>query len=93
MYYAYCFVPTLRAFTPARRLQTAEDVFAYCRLQHQLFPEIRITDDDDTCVLHIVRHVMYCPLPDGTFGVLNLMTGEQRTCERADVDAAVGTET
>ena len=89
MYYGYCFVPTLNAFMPARALQTVEDVFAYARLQHQLFAEIRITDEDDNCVLHIVRHVMYCPLPDETFSALDLHTGEKRILTRADVDAAL----
>lgn len=89
MYYGYCFVPSLRLWMPARTLQTAEDVMAYCRLQHQLFPAIRITDADDCCVLHVVRHVMYCPLSDGTFSALNLSTGAQTILARGEVDAAV----
>jgi hypothetical protein len=88
MYYAYCLVPTLQSWTPARRLATGDAAFAYVRLQHQLFPEIRITDEDDHCVLHIIQHVMYCPLPDGTFSVLDLQTGAQRLVTRAEVDAA-----
>lgn len=75
MYYAYCLIPIQQRWTPARRLQTVEAAFDYCRLQHRIFPEIRITDTEDHCVLHIVRHVMYCPLPDGTFSRFNLLTG------------------
>ncbi len=66
MYLAYCLIPVADTWTPPVHLDTAADCLRYCVLHHRWAPEIRITDEDDFVVLHVVDHVLKCPMPDGS---------------------------
>jgi hypothetical protein len=51
MFYGYCFIEKDGWHTPAVKLEQPENVWEYVNLQKHLFPEIRITDEDDFCVV------------------------------------------
>jgi hypothetical protein len=67
MFLGYCLNPADGSWTPAVHLETAEAAYRYCWLHHRWAPEIRITDEDDFCVLHVQDHILKCPMPDGAF--------------------------
>lgn len=75
MFYGYCLTPH-GTWTPKVKLDLADDCYGYCNLQHNLFSEIMITDEDDYCVMHVKDHILYVPYPDGTFHRFNLDTME-----------------
>jgi hypothetical protein len=62
----HCLMPGDQAWTPPVHLDAAEACFRYCLLHHRWASEIRMTDEDDCLVLHVVAHVLRCPMPDGT---------------------------
>ena len=66
MYLGYCLSPFDSRWTPPVHLETAEECYTYCALHHVWAQEIRICDDEDFVVLHVVDHVLKCPMPDGT---------------------------
>jgi hypothetical protein len=79
MYHGYCFVTIGGHYTPKVRLETPEECFGYCTLQSQLFPEIRITDEDDCCVMHMRNHILKVPFPDNTFRWFHLRENREIT--------------
>jgi len=89
MYYGYCFIEIDGQYTPKVKLETLEEVFTYCRLQHALFPEVRITDEYDFCVLHVVNHVIYVPLQNGNFSALSYQTNEMRNLTREQMETEI----
>lgn len=66
MFKSWCFTEINGWHTPSVALKDAEEAFAYCKLQHLLFPEIRITDDGDFIVMHVINHTLKVPMPDGS---------------------------
>lgn len=52
MFYGYCFVEKNGRHTPPVRLSTVEEVWSYVNIQKNLFPEVRIADEDDFTVVH-----------------------------------------
>ena len=74
--FGYCLNPADGSWTPPVRLESAEAAYRYCALHHGWAPEIRITDTEDFVVLHVVDHVLICPMPDGTFRETRLLTPE-----------------
>ena len=63
---AYCLIPVDGSWTPPVHLETAEECFHYCLMHHVWTPEIRVTDAEDFLVLHALKGVLKCPMPDGT---------------------------
>ncbi len=66
MYFGYCLIPFDNCWTPPVHLETAEAAFCYCKLHHRWFQEIRITDEDDFMVLHVIDHMLMYLRADGT---------------------------
>ena len=64
--WGYCLHPVDGSWTPPVLLDAAEDVYHSCVLHHHWAPEIRICDEEECMVLHVVNHVLKCPMPDGT---------------------------
>jgi hypothetical protein len=73
MFLGYCFNAD-GYYYPTVHLDTAEDAWAYCILQHLFFPEIRITDMGDNIVLHVVNHIAKVPQQDGSMKEYSLCT-------------------
>lgn len=71
MYLGYCFDENGK-HTPASKLATPILAFNYCLHWHNDWPEIRITDEDDFCVMHVENHQLKIPWKDGTFKYFNL---------------------
>lgn len=71
MYLGYCFDENGN-HTPASKLETPLLAFNYCFHWHHDWPEIRITDLDDYCVMHVINHQMKIPWEDGTFRHIDL---------------------
>lgn len=67
MFRAYCLNPEGGSWTPPVHLDTAAQAYTYCGLHHRWAHEIRVCDEEDFVVLHVVDHVLICPMPDGTF--------------------------
>jgi hypothetical protein len=62
VFYGYCYTEKGGRHTPRVNLETAEDVFRYVNLQKGIFPEVRITDDDDYIVVHALDgKIVYPP--------------------------------
>jgi len=76
-------------YMPKVKLRTSEEVYKYCELQHLVFPEVRVTDEDDYCVMRTVNHVMYVPFPDGNFKALNLITKQVRDLNKEQMEAEI----
>lgn len=83
MFFGYCLFPDGRGWTPAITLPSATAAYRYCALHAHRTREIRITDDEDFVVLHMLDQVFHIPLPDGSVRRLPL-TPELR----AVIDAA-----
>jgi hypothetical protein len=66
LFLAYGLNPADGCWTPPVRLESAEAVYRYCAMHHHWAPEIRVCDEEDCLVLHVVDHVLKCPMPDGT---------------------------
>lgn len=59
MFFGYCF--------DEQGYHTPADAYRYCLRLHHEWNEIRITDEDDYCVMHVV-----VPFPDGKFRYIDL---------------------
>lgn len=71
MFFGYCF--DAQGFhTPATKLLTAGDAFKYCLHWHHEWHEVRITDEEDYCVMHVVNHILIVPYPNDELRLLNL---------------------
>jgi len=51
MFQGYCFIEKDGEHYPPVELKTVDEVYSYVNLQKIIFPEVRITDDDDFCVV------------------------------------------
>lgn len=51
IFMGYCFLEKDGLHTPPVYLDTPEEVWRYVNLQKGLFPEVRITDSGDFCVV------------------------------------------
>jgi hypothetical protein len=71
MYLGYCF-DEQGFHGPANPLATPSDAYNYCLHWHHEWPEVRITDEYDFCVLHVANHVLKIPWPDGSFKEFDL---------------------
>ena len=54
MFKGYCFVEVNGSYCPAVELKDAQAAVAYVNLQKNIFPEVRIVDEDEYIVLHAV---------------------------------------
>lgn len=72
MFFGYCFPRKDGWHTPKVTLRDAEAVFRYCALQHVFFEEIRITDEGDFLVAHVLDHVCKVPQADAAFTYYDL---------------------
>ncbi|MDQ7094172.1 hypothetical protein REC12_11285 [Desulfosporosinus sp. PR] len=61
MFKGYCFIEKDGAYCPPVELKDANEVFSYVDLQKKLFPEVRITDNGDFCVVHAVNGKIVFP--------------------------------
>lgn len=52
MYYGYCLKEPY-GWMPVVNLPSVEDAWRYSLRQGQIFNEVRITDEEDHCVIHI----------------------------------------
>lgn len=52
-FYGYCYQPHI-GWMPRATLDSPEQVWSYCNLHANFFPEVRVTDDGDFCIVHIV---------------------------------------
>lgn len=59
MFYGYCRKDDF--WTLLVHLETAAQVFCYCCLHHIIFDEVRITDEDDYCVMHVIGDDLVFP--------------------------------
>lgn len=52
MFKGYCFIEKDGAYCPPVELKDASGVYSYVNLQKRMFPEVRITNNEDFCVVH-----------------------------------------
>ncbi len=76
MYFGFCFTSINGNYMPPVNLPDAESCLNYCRLQHHLFPEVRITDESDSLVMHVIDHVLEVPFPNNILKRINLLTNK-----------------
>jgi hypothetical protein len=81
MFYGYCFLTIDGQYTPKVHLETPEQCFRYCQRWAAFFPEIRITDADDCCVLHVRNNVLKVPYPNNEFRWFHLQEPREVTKE------------
>jgi hypothetical protein len=62
---AYCLHPQIDVWSYPESLSTIAEAFAFCRLHHASFPEIRIVDESNALVLQCAHHTLFIPLGDG----------------------------
>ena len=62
MFYGYCFIEKDGQYCPKVNLSSVDEVFNYVNLQKTLFPEVRITDDGDYCVVHAIDGKVVFPM-------------------------------
>lgn len=80
-------MPNDLGWTPPVTLQNAEACMRYCLLHHHMFPEIRITDEDDAVVMHVRESQYVYPreeagvLPEALANIDALFRGERRLSE------------
>jgi len=53
-FFGYCFETVNGKYYPCVTLIRVEDVWNYVNLHKHLFPEVRITDEDDYLVVHVL---------------------------------------
>lgn len=51
MFNGYCFIEKDGEHCPPVELKDANEVYSYVNLQKKIFPEVRITDSGDFCVV------------------------------------------
>lgn len=71
MFLGYCF-DELGYHTAATKLDTPLACFRYCLRWHKEWAEIRITDTNDFCVMHVLNHNLLIPFPNGKFQQFSL---------------------
>ncbi|MGC7872592.1 hypothetical protein ACPUYX_13815 [Desulfosporosinus sp. SYSU MS00001] len=62
MFKGYCFIEKDGQYCPPVDLKDANEVYSYVTLQKKLFPEVRITDESDFCVVHALDGKVVFPL-------------------------------
>ena len=63
MFQGHCFIEKDGDHCPPVKLKDANEVYSYVNLQKVLFPEVKITDDQDFCVVHALDGKIVFP-PD-----------------------------
>lgn len=85
-YYKFCFLEIDGYHAPSVRLRNAGEIFSYILLQHHLFPEIRITDEDDYICFHVIDHkIVYPTKKEG----MNLPSNDLYELERLGIREAL----
>lgn len=55
MFKGYCFMENNGNYCPAVNLRNAKEAWSYVNSQKMLFPEVRIVDEDDYIILHVIN--------------------------------------